>query len=148
MYPIGVLFGLGFDTSSEIALLGISSIEASHGTSIWLILVFPCLFTAGMALLDTTDGALMMALYCSANLATDKIATLYYGCVLTGITVVVAIVIGTIQLLTLIDSVANPHGKFWEGVETANNNYDIIGKCWLKLLCYSDRFMFEYDSAS
>ncbi|KAL9071990.1 MAG: hypothetical protein Q9157_005277 [Trypethelium eluteriae] len=126
MYPLGVLFGLGFDTSSEIALLGISSIEASRGTSTWLILIFPCLFTAGMALLDTMDGALMMALYCSANLATDKIATLYYGCILTAITVIVAIVIGTIQLLSLIDSIASPDGKFWKGVEVAGDHYDII----------------------
>lgn len=63
MYPLGVLFGLGFDTSSEIALLGISSIQAARGTSMWLILLFPLLFTAGMCMLDTTDGALMMALY-------------------------------------------------------------------------------------
>lgn len=139
MYPVGVLFGLGFDTSSEIALLGISSIEASKGTSFWLILLFPCLFTAGMALLDTTDGALMMALYVRASLATDKIATLYYGCVLTTITVVVAIVIGILQTLSLIDSVANPEGRFWEGVENAGNHYDIIGKfyqcfCFLAFL--------------
>ncbi|KAL9097561.1 MAG: hypothetical protein Q9165_000457 [Trypethelium subeluteriae] len=145
MYPLGVLFGLGFDTSSEIALLGISSIEASRGTSIWLILIFPCLFTAGMALLDTMDGALMMALYCSANLATDKIATLYYGCILTAITVIVAIVVGTIQLLSLIDSIASPNGKFWKGVEVAEDHYDVIGGCIcasfallgaLSILCY------------
>ena len=128
MYPIGVLFGLGFDTSSEIALLGISSIEASRGTSLWLILIFPCLFTAGMALLDTTDGALMLALYSRANLGANRIATLYYGCVLTAITVVVAVVIGTLQLLSLVDSVASPNGKFWKGVETASDHYDIIGK--------------------
>jgi high-affinity nickel-transport protein len=66
MYPLGFMFGLGFDTSSEIALLGISSVQASKGTSIWLILIFPVLFTAGMALLDTVDGALMMALYVGA----------------------------------------------------------------------------------
>ena len=128
MYPLGVLFGLGFDTSSEIALLGISSIEASRGTSIWLILIFPCLFTAGMALLDTVDGALMMALYCSANLAADRIATLYYGCVLTGLTIVVAIVVGTIQLLSLVDGIASPKGRFWDGVEVASDHYDIIGE--------------------
>ncbi|KAK2750458.1 hypothetical protein FQN55_002057 [Onygenales sp. PD_40] len=63
MYPLGVLFGLGFDTSSEIAILGISSIQAARGTSIWLILIFPILFTAGMCLIDTIDGALMLSLY-------------------------------------------------------------------------------------
>ena len=127
MYPLGVLFGLGFDTSSEIALLGISSIQAARGTSIWLILIFPVLFTAGMCLLDTTDGALMMTLYTSTTLARDQLAILYYSSVLTAITVIVAIVIGVIQLLSLILNVAEPSGPFWDGVEAAGNNYEIIG---------------------
>ncbi|OJJ50554.1 hypothetical protein ASPZODRAFT_56215 [Penicilliopsis zonata CBS 506.65] len=165
MYPLGVLFGLGFDTSSEIALLGISSIEAAKGTSFWAILIFPILFTAGMCLLDTTDGALMFSLYIQPganflplekldsvvstpatnqdnHIATidqdngaaatsrnhrDPIAFLYYSIVLTTLTVIVAIIIGTIQLLTMIDSVAQPTGKFWDGVETAGDYYDVIG---------------------
>lgn len=128
MYPLGILFGLGFDTSSEIALLGISSIEASKGTSIWLILVFPILFTAGMCLLDTFDGAAMMSLYTSARLAKDAIAVLYYQCILTAITVVVAIVIGVIQLLNLIVNVKpGLGGPFWHGVKVAGDHYDIIG---------------------
>lgn len=128
MYPLGVLFGLGFDTSSEIALLGISSIQAARGTSIWLILIFPVLFTVGMCLLDTADGALMMGLYTSTSLARDQIAILYYSIVLTVITVVVALVIGVIQLLSLILNVAEPTGRFWDGVEKAGDNYEIIGK--------------------
>jgi len=128
MYPVGVLFGLGFDTSSEIALLGISSIEAAQGTSFWLILIFPVLFTSGMCLLDTFDGAAMMSLYTSARLAEDAIAVLYYQCVLTAVTVAVALVIGVIQLLSLILSVKpDLSGSFWRGVEVAGNNYDIIG---------------------
>ncbi|EOD47792.1 putative high affinity nickel transport protein nic1 protein [Neofusicoccum parvum UCRNP2] len=127
MYPLGVLFGLGFDTSSEIALLGISSIQAARGTSIWLILIFPVLFTVGMCLLDTADGALMMGLYTSTSLARDQIAILYYSIVLTVITVVVALVIGVIQLLSLILNVAEPTGRFWDGVEKAGDNYEIIG---------------------
>lgn len=128
MYPLGILFGMGFDTSSEIALLGISSIQATKGTSFWLILLFPILFTAGMCLLDTTDGAAMMSLYTSARLASDAIAVLYYQCVLTTVTVVVAIVIGVIQLLTLIVNVKpNLDGPFWDGVGVAGDHYDIIG---------------------
>lgn len=130
MYPLGVLFGLGFDTSSEIALLGISSIQASAGTSIWLILIFPVLFTAGMCLLDTFDGAAMMSLYTSARLAKDAIAVLYYQIVLTAITVIVALVIGVIQLLTMIHNVRPDfEGPFWDGVEVAGDHYDIIGGC-------------------
>ena len=128
MYPLGVVFGLGFDTSSEIALLGIASIEGSQGTSFWLILIFPILFTAGMCLLDTFDGAAMMSLYTSARLAKDAIAVLYYQCVLTAVTVVVAMVIGVIQLLNMIMNVdTNLHGPFWDGVAVATNHYDIIG---------------------
>ncbi|KAL3439575.1 high-affinity nickel-transport protein-domain-containing protein [Aspergillus tetrazonus] len=166
MYPLGILFGLGFDTSSEIALLGISSIEAAKGTSFWVILIFPILFTAGMCLLDTTDGALMLALYVqpatnflppkgtdsatsqsplmSAELTPDAasnlddpittpqnhrdpVAFLYYSIVLTTLTVIVAIIIGIIQLLTLILNVAEPTGRFWDGVQTAGDYYDVIG---------------------
>lgn len=128
MYPLGVLFGMGFDTSSEVALLGISSIQAAHGTSFWLILIFPILFTSGMCLLDTFDGAAMMSLYTSARLAKDAIAVLYYQCVLTAVTVAVAIVIGVLQLLTMIHSIRpDLGGSFWHGVDVAGDNYDIIG---------------------
>ncbi|KAK2749751.1 hypothetical protein FQN55_002987 [Onygenales sp. PD_40] len=155
MYPLGFLFGLGFDTSSEIALLGISSIEAASGTAIWVILIFPALFTAGMCLLDTIDGALMLALYIqpaqnflapkhSGPSSTDRltsegneaqtsqnyrdpIAFLYYSIVLTTLTVIVAVVIGMIQLLTLVLNVAKPTGSFWDGVKTAGDYYDVIG---------------------
>ena len=71
------------------------------------------IFSVGMCLLDTVDGALMMALYTSTTLAKDQIAILYYSIVLTVITVVVAMVIGFIQLLTLIQNVANLSGGFW-----------------------------------
>ncbi|RMZ67929.1 beta-ketoacyl synthase [Pyrenophora seminiperda CCB06] len=127
MYPLGVLFGLGFDTSSEIAILGISSIQATKGTSIWLILIFPLLFTAGMCLLDTTDGALMMSLYTSTQMARDPIAICYYSIVLTVITVIVATIIGTVQFLNLVLNVAEPHGKFWDGVEKLGEAWDIVG---------------------
>lgn len=156
MYPLGILFGLGFDTSSEIALLGISSVEAAKGTSFWVILILPALFTAGMCLLDTIDGALMFSLYIqpAANFLPakrtsstsedstdnngdelpqshdnhrDPIAFLYYSIVLTTLTVIVAIVIGVIQLLTMILNVSDAKGKFWDGVQTAGDYYDVIG---------------------
>ncbi|RGP78231.1 high-affinity nickel-transporter [Fusarium longipes] len=127
MYPLGVVFGLGFDTSSEIAILGIASIQAVQGTSIWLILVFPILFTAGMCMLDTTDGALMMALYTSNAFSRDVVAILYYSIVLTGITVVVSAFIGIIQLLSLVQNVADPKGHFWDGVSAIGDHFDIVG---------------------
>lgn len=110
-----------------MALLGIASIQAAKGTSIWLIMIFPVLFTAGMCLLDTVDGALMSALYCTSTFSQDLVAVLYYSIVLTVITVMVAVIIGTIQLLTLILNVAEPSGPFWRGVEQAGEHYDVIG---------------------
>ena len=127
MYPLGVLFGLGFDTSSEIALLGLSAVSASRGTSLWLIMVFPALFTAGMCLIDTLDGAATSALYSSARLAKDRVGVAYYQAVLTGITVLVAALVGSVQFLTMIQALANPEGKFWDGVETIGDHYDALG---------------------
>ncbi|KAL2693558.1 hypothetical protein Neosp_000118 [[Neocosmospora] mangrovei] len=114
MYPLGVVFGLGFDTSSEIAILGIASIQAVQGTT-------------GMCLLDTTDGALMMALYTSKAFSRDVVAILYYSIVLTGITVFVSAFIGIIQVLSLIQNVAEPEGSFWDGVSAIGDHFDIIG---------------------
>ncbi|EPE10839.1 high affinity nickel transport protein nic1 [Ophiostoma piceae UAMH 11346] len=128
MYPLGVLFGLGFDTSSEVALLGIASIQGAKGTSLWLIMIFPALFTAGMCMLDTTDGALMMALYTSKTFSRDTVAILYYSIVLTGITIVVAAFIGVIQVLTLVSNVMeDPSGRFWDGVGAVGDHFDIVG---------------------
>ncbi|WQF76809.1 Putative nickel/cobalt transporter, high-affinity [Colletotrichum destructivum] len=127
MFPLGILFGLGFDTSSEIAILGLSSVHGAQGTSIWLILIFPILFTAGMCLLDTTDGALMMALYTSKAFSRDRVAILYYSIVLTGITVFVSAFIGVIQVLSLVANVAEPEGRFWDGVDAIGDHFDVIG---------------------
>ena len=128
MFPVGVLFGLGFDTSSEVALLGISALQASKGTSLWFILCFPLLFTAGMCLVDTIDGAVMMSLYSSASTSRDPFVVTYYSLVLTAVTVAVALFIGTLQALELADAVLkNPSGPFWDGVEKLGNRYEIIG---------------------
>ncbi|KAM0324414.1 hypothetical protein ACHAQA_008196 [Verticillium albo-atrum] len=127
MFPLGILFGLGFDTSSEIAILGLSSVHGAQGTSIWLILIFPVLFTAGMCMLDTTDGALMMALYTNKAFSRDHVAILYYSIVLTGITVFVSAFIGLVQLLTLIQNIGDLEGGFWDGIEAIGDNFDVIG---------------------
>jgi high-affinity nickel-transport protein len=82
---------------------------------------------AGMCLLDTTDGALMMALYSSKAFARDTVAILYYSIVLTGITVFVSAFIGIVQILTLVQNVAEPEGSFWDGVTAIGDNFEIIG---------------------
>ncbi|KFG77577.1 high affinity nickel transport protein nic1 [Metarhizium anisopliae] len=146
MYPLGVVFGLGFDTSSEVAILGIASLQALKGTSIWLILIFPILFTckyfpfpaqafvstpplprSGMCLIDTTDGAAMVTLYSSKAFSSDLVALLYYQIVLSAITVLVSAFIGIVQILSLVQNVAEPEGSFWDGVGAIGDHFDIIG---------------------
>jgi len=82
-----------------------------------------------MCMLDTTDGALMMALYTSKAFSRDVVAILYYSIVLTGITVFVSAFIGIIQILSLVANVSEPQGRFWDGVDAIGENYDIIGGC-------------------
>jgi high-affinity nickel-transport protein len=82
-----------------------------------------------MCLLDTTDGALMMALYTSKAFSRDMVAILYYSIVLTGITVLVSAFIGLVQLFSLIQNVAEPEGPFWDGISAIGDHFDIIGGC-------------------
>ena len=100
MYPLGLLFGLGFDTATEIGLLGISAAEAAKGLSIWSILMFPALFTTAMSLVDTSDGVLMVAVYGWAF--RNPIRKLYYNLTITSTSVVVAVVVGAIEALGLV----------------------------------------------
>lgn len=125
MYPLGFLFGLGFDTATEVGLLGISATQASQGLSIWSILVFPALFTAGMSLVDTTDSILMLGAYGWAFV--KPIRKLYYNMTITFVSVVVALLVGGIEALGLTGEQFGLTGTFWEAVGTLNNNFGVIG---------------------
>ena len=125
MYPLGFLFGLGFDTATEIGLLGISAAEASRGLSIWSILVFPALFTAGMSLVDTSDGALMVGAYGWA--LADPLRKLYYNLTITGVSVVVAVAVGSIEALGLLADQLGLTGGVWSGVNFAAGNFTGLG---------------------
>lgn len=125
MYPLGILFGLGFDTATEIALLGISAAQGSQGMSMWSILVFPALFTAGMSLVDTTDGVLMVRAYGWAFV--KPIRKLYYNMTITLVSVIVALVIGGVEALGLIGSKLGLDGSFWNVVGQLNENFGVLG---------------------
>ena len=130
MYPIGFLFGLGFDTATEIGLLGISATQAAQGMSFWTILVFPALFTAGMSLLDTTDSVLMTGAYGWAFV--NPMRKLWYNLTITAASVVVAIFIGGIEALGLIANKLELDGGFWIFVSAMNDNlanfgYAVVG---------------------
>jgi nickel/cobalt transporter (NiCoT) family protein len=125
MLFIGFLFGLGFDTATEVSLLTISATEAGKGMSVWSILAFPALFTAGMALIDTTDGVLMLGAYGWAFL--KPLRKLYYNLTITIVSAVVALVIGGIETLGLIGSELDLGGAFWDEIGKINDNFGAIG---------------------
>jgi high-affinity nickel-transport protein len=127
MYPLGVFFGLGFDTATEVGLLGISATQAARGMSIWSILVFPALFTAGMSLMDTTDGILMLGAY--GWVFIKPIRKLYYNLTITAVSVIVAVVVGGLEVLNLIGGQLGltDGGGFWGAIGTINDNFGILG---------------------
>ena len=127
MYPLGVLFGLGFDTATEVGLLGISATQAAQGMSIWSILVFPALFTAGMSLMDTTDSILMLGAYGWAFV--KPIRKLYYNLTITAVSVIVAVVVGGLEVLNLIGDQLGlaDGGGFWGAIGAINDNFGILG---------------------
>ena len=125
MYPLGVLFGLGFDTATEVGVLGISAAEAAKGLSFWAILVFPVLFAAGMSLIDTTDNILMLGAYGWAFV--KPIRKLYYNITITSVSVVVALVVGGIEALGLLGEHFHFEGWFWDSVARLNDNFGTLG---------------------
>jgi len=114
MYLVGFLFGLGFDTATEIGVLGISAASASHGMSIWSIMVFPALFASGMALVDTLDNLLMVGAYGWAFNKPQR--KLYYNMTITGTSVVVALFIGGLEALGLLMDKFGLSGGLWDAV--------------------------------
>ncbi|MGH9585850.1 MAG: HoxN/HupN/NixA family nickel/cobalt transporter [Acidobacteriaceae bacterium] len=125
MYPLGVLFGLGFDTATEIGLLGISAAEASKGLSLWSILVFPVLFAAGMSLIDTTDNILMLGAYGWAFV--KPIRKLYYNITITSVSVVAAVAVGGVELLGMMAGHFQLTGAFWNLITRLNDHFGTLG---------------------
>ncbi|MFF9779991.1 HoxN/HupN/NixA family nickel/cobalt transporter [Streptomyces sp. NPDC013978] len=128
MYPVGMLFGLGFDTATEVALLVLAGSGAASGLPWYAILCLPVLFAAGMSLLDTVDGTFMNFAYGWAF--SRPVRKVYYNLVITGLSVAVALVIGTVELLGLVAQKARLHGAFWDDVSGLDLNtvgYVVVG---------------------
>lgn len=125
MYPLGFLFGLGFDTATEIGLLGISASEAARGASVAEIMVFPALFAAGMALIDTADSALMVSAYRWAFV--DPLRKLWYNLTITGASVAVALLIGGIEAFGLIADRLGLTGGVWSLADGLNASLANVG---------------------
>jgi len=128
MYPVGVLFGLGFDTASEVALLVLAGTAVVSGLPFYAVLSLPILFAAGMSLFDTADG-------CFMNFAYDwafarPIRKVYYNLTITGLSVFVALFVGTIEILGLIGQEVHAGGGFWgfmQGFDINKAGFVIVG---------------------
>ncbi|MFL0238074.1 HoxN/HupN/NixA family nickel/cobalt transporter [Mycobacterium sp. SMC-17] len=128
MYPLGALFGLGFDTATEVALLVLAGTGASAGLPWYAILCLPVLFAAGMSLLDTIDGAFMNVAYGWA--LARPVRKVYYNITITGLSVMVALVIGTIELLGLLAEELGWSGGVWAWIGEIDLNtvgFGIVG---------------------
>jgi len=140
MYPIGVLFGLGFDTATEVAFLVLSGTAVAEGLPFWAILSLPILFAAGMSLLDTIDGSFMNFAYGWAF--SKPVRKVYYNIAITGLSVFVALYIGTLELMQVLASEANLKGGLWNYANNFNINkagFVIVGMfifTWVFALSY------------
>jgi high-affinity nickel-transport protein len=125
MYPLGFLFGLGFDTATEVGLLGMSASSAAGGLTVGEVMLFPALFAAGMTLVDTTDSVLMVRAYAHAFVRPAR--KLWYNLTMTGASVAVALLIGGLEALHLVGQHLGYDGPFWRTVATCNASLASLG---------------------
>jgi high-affinity nickel-transport protein len=135
MYPIGFLFGLGFDTTSEVALLGIAATHAAQQLPLWSILVFPLLFTTGMCLIDTTDGIVMLGAYGWAFV--QPMRKLFYNMTITFVSFLIAFLIGGLEALSIISSRWHLKRGVWRYVNSFSENSAAVGYAIIGLLVAS-----------
>jgi len=119
MYPLGFLFGLGFDTATEVAFLVLAGTSVAAGLPLWALISLPILFAAGMSLLDTIDGSFMNFAYGWAF--SKPVRKVYYNITITGLSVFVALYIGTLELMQVLSTQLKLSGGLWNYA----NNFDI-----------------------
>ena len=141
MYPVGVVFGMGFDTATEVALLATTALLASQHLPFYSIMCLPILFTAGMTLMDTIDGIFMNFAYSWAFF--NPVRKVYYNLAITGLSVSICFFIGTIEVLGLLPTeLGGLHGGFWHYMEVFDINkagFVIVGMfvvCWSGALAF------------
>ena len=141
MYPVGVVFGMGFDTATEVALLATTALLASQHLPFYSIMCLPILFTAGMSLMDTVDGIFMNFAYSWAFF--NPVRKVYYNLAITGLSVAICFFIGTIEVLGLLPmELGGLHGGFWHYMEAFDINkagFVIVGMfvvCWAAALAF------------
>jgi high-affinity nickel-transport protein len=125
LYPVGVLFGLGFDTATEVGLLGLSATAAAQGSGsgslpALAIIALPIIFAAGMSLMDTLDGVFMTKAYDWAFVT--PVRKIYYNLTTTGLSIFVAFGVGTVEMLTLLGSQLGLRGEPWRSLAAIDIN--------------------------
>lgn len=128
MYPLGLLFGLGFDTASEVGLLAMTAGASAGNLPIPAVLALPILFAAGMSLMDTTDGVLMSKAYNWAFL--NPLRKIFYNLTTTGLSIVIALVIGSIELMQVLINMLGLEGQpydFVAGLDFGILGYIVVG---------------------
>ena len=125
MYPLGLLFALGFETATEVSLFGLAAAQAGSGADLWLVFVFAALFTAGMTLVDATDGVLMLGAYSWAYVQPQR--KLLYNLMVTLLSVVFALGIGTYEALDLVADRFGSRSGIWAWLGGLSHYYDTLG---------------------
>jgi len=125
MLPIGFLFGLGFDTATTVALFGLSAVQMVDGLSLSMLLLFPVLFTAGITLLDTADGMLMLGVYAWAS--RNPLRKLRYNMVITALSVLIAVLVSGVQAFGLLADLWGFQGGFWNVIEMIREDFHVLG---------------------
>ena len=144
MYPLGFLFGLGFDTATEVGILAISAVQISNGLPFWSVLLFPILFTAGMTLVDTADSILMLGAYGWA--LREPARKLHYNLTITMMSVCIAICIGGVEVSQLIVGKFGLHGWFLRRVTGLNDQMVLLGYMVIAFftVCWSVAVLLHY----
>eukprot|EP00946_MAST-07B_sp_MAST-7B-sp1_P000775 g775.t1 len=125
MYPIGFLFGLGFDTSSEVALLGLTAMGTQKDLPAPVIMLLPCMFGCAMAMIDTLDGMMMLVAYRWA--ASNPLKKIVFNLFLTVVSAVIALAVAVIEILGLIQSRMGLQSWFWNGIKYISDHFEYVG---------------------
>jgi high-affinity nickel-transport protein len=139
MYPVGFLFGLGFDTASEVALLAVAAGAAAQGLPLVAVVSLPLIFAAGMSLMDTTDGAFMAKAYSWAF--SHPVRKVFYNLTVTGLSVFVALFVGGVEILQILSTVFRLHGGIFDlvrALDFSKMGLIIVGAflvAWVGALC-------------
>jgi len=125
MYPVGFLFAIGFDTATEVGLLGLAATNATQGLALWQVMTFAALFTAGMTLVDTADSVLMVGAYGWAFV--NPLRKLWYNLTITTASVIVAVLIGGVEALGLVVDQFGLEGRVWRAIAALSNDMGDLG---------------------